>query len=57
MPPTQESKFNFWAGYRVWLGQNRRLWWTLGALALAAFVVALWASAAPEDPFAYAAFR
>lgn len=55
-PPPQPSP-GFWEGYRIWLGQKRKWWLTLGVLVLAAFLIALWASAAPEDPFAYAAFR
>lgn len=57
MNPPPQTTPGFWEGYRIWLGQKRKWWLTLGVLVLATFLIALWASAAPEDPFAYAAFR
>ncbi len=47
----------FWAGYRIWLGQNSRVLGLLVAILLVAFAIALWASHAPADPFAYGDFQ
>ena len=46
----------FWAGYRAWLGEHRRVVLGVLLLELALLVLLLVLTRTPEDPFAYQNF-
>jgi len=43
----------FWADYPAWLATRRRPLLLLCALLIALFLIGLWMSATPQDPFSY----
>ena len=52
-PALDLNELGFWAGYRAWLRHYRARLLVVSAILLALFVVALWVSATPQDPFSY----
>ena len=56
LPVLDLSELGFWAGYRAWLRFHRGRLWIVGATLVVLFLVVLFASQTPQDPFSYELF-